>query len=108
MDRHIVGERHYKIARSVREHLSRYRELEDIIAMLGIEELSQEDRLVVERARRIQRYLTQPFNTVSEHTGIAGVRVPLLQTIADCEAFIEGRYDHLTEADCYMKGGIGL
>ncbi|WP_082877857.1 F0F1 ATP synthase subunit beta [Methylomonas koyamae] len=106
MDRHVLGERHYQVARAVREHLSRYRELEDIIAMLGIEELSVEDRRIVERARRLQRYLTQPFVTVADHTGLPGVRVPLQQTIADCEAFIAGKYDPLSEADCYMKGAM--
>lgn len=106
MDHHVLGERHYRIARTVREHLSRYRELEDIIAMLGIEELSQEDRLIVERARRLQRYLTQPFNVVADHSGIPGVRVPLEQTISDCEAIIDGNYDHLSEADCYMRGAM--
>ena len=106
IDHRIVGDRHYLVARTVREHLARYRELEDIIAMLGIEELSPEDRRIVERARRLQRYLTQPFNTVADHTGIAGARVPLVQTIADCEAFIDGKYDHLPEAECYMKGGM--
>lgn len=106
MDHHIIGQRHYQVARSVREHLSRYQELEDIIAMLGIEELSTEDRRIVERARRLQRYLTQPFVTVADHTGIPGVRVPLEQTIADCEAFMDGRYDQLSETDCYMKGAM--
>ena len=74
--------------------------------MLGIEELSQEDRRIVERARRLQRYLTQPFNSVADHTGIPGASVPLEQTIADCEGFIEGRFDHLSEADCYMRGAM--
>jgi len=106
MDHHILGDRHYQVARAVREHLSRYRELEDIIAMLGIEELSQEDRRIVERARRLQRYLTQPFTTVADHTGMPGVRVPLAQTITDCEAFMGGQYDQLSEADCYMKGAM--
>ena len=106
MDRRVLGDRHYQVARGVREHLSRYRELEDIIAMLGIEELSQEDRRIVERARRLQRYLTQPFITVAEHTGMPGVRVPLAQTIADCEAFMAGKYDGLSEADCYMQGAM--
>jgi len=106
MDRRILGDRHYQVAKSVREHLSRYRELEDIIAMLGIEELSAEDRLIVERARRLQRYLTQPFITVADHTGMPGVRVPLAQTIADCEALMTGKYDQLSEADCYMKGAL--
>jgi F-type H+-transporting ATPase subunit beta len=106
MDHRILGDRHYQVARAVREHLSRYRELEDIIAMLGIEELSREDRRIVERARRLQRYLTQPFMTVAEHTGMPGVRVPLAQTIADCEAFLAGKYDGLSEADCYMQGAM--
>jgi F-type H+-transporting ATPase subunit beta len=106
MDQRILGDRHYRVARAVREHLSRYHELEDIIAMLGIEELSKEDRRIVERARRLQRYLTQPFNTVADHTGIPGVRVPLERTIADCEAFIDGKYDRMSEADCYMKGAM--
>jgi F-type H+-transporting ATPase subunit beta len=106
LDRHVVGERHYRVAQAVREHLARYKELEDIIAMLGMQELSPEDRRVVERARRLQRYLTQPFHVVADHTGIAGARVPLTQTIADCEAFLDGRYDSLPESDCYMRGAM--
>lgn len=106
MDHRILGERHYGIARAVREHLARYNELEDIIAMLGIEELSAEDRRIVERARRLQRYLTQPFHVVSAHSGMAGATVPLEQTLADCEGFIEGRFDTLSEADCYMRGAM--
>lgn len=106
MDKRILGERHYQVARAVREHLSRYRELEDIIAMLGIEELSQEDRKIVERARRLQRYLTQPFITVADHTGLPGMHVALAQTITDCEGFLDGKYDQLSEADCYMKGAM--
>lgn len=106
MDRRVLGERHYQTARAVREHLARYQELEDIIAMLGIEELSQNDRRIVERARRLQRYLTQPFAVVADHTGIAGARVPLAQTIVDCEGIIAGRYDSSSEADCYMRGAM--
>ncbi len=106
LDRRVVGERHYQTAHAVREHLARYRELEDIIAMLGIEELSAEDRRIVERARRLQRYLTQPFAVVADHTGIPGTSVPLAQTIADCEAIVAGRYDSLSEADCYMRGAM--
>jgi F-type H+-transporting ATPase subunit beta len=106
LDRRIVGDRHYRIARAVREHLARYDELEDIIAMLGIEELSGEDRRIVERARRLQRYLTQPFNVVKDHSGVPGASVPLEQTLADCEGFLDGRYDHLSEADCYMRGAM--
>lgn len=106
MDRHFLGERHYAVAEGVREHLARYQELEDIITMLGIEELSEKDRLMVRRARRLQRYLSQPFHTVAEHTGIAGVTVPLARTLADCEALLRGEHDDLAEAACYMRGAL--
>jgi F-type H+-transporting ATPase subunit beta len=106
MDRHILGDRHYSVAEKVREHLSRYRELEDIIAMLGIEELSPADRRIVLRARKLQRYLTQPFYVVAEHTGLQGVSLPLGETLRDCEAFISGEYDDLAEDQCYMRGSM--
>jgi F-type H+/Na+-transporting ATPase subunit beta len=106
MDRHTLGARHYGIAEGVREHFSRYKELEDIIAMLGIEELSAKDQTIVMRARRLQRYLTQPFWTTAAHTGIEGVSVPLHQTLADCEDFLRGRYDDLPEERCYMRGSM--
>jgi len=104
MDSRVLGERHYRVANAVREQLARYRELEDIIAMLGMEELSPEDRLIVMRARKLQRYLTQPFYVVSRHTGIAGVSVPLEGTLEDCEAFLRGDYDSVSEDQCYMRG----
>ena len=104
MDVRVLGERHYRVAKAVREQLARYHELEDIIAMLGMEELSPEDRLIVTRARKLQRYLTQPFYVVSRHTGIAGVSVPLEGTLEDCEAFLLGRFDSVSEDQCYMKG----
>jgi F-type H+-transporting ATPase subunit beta len=103
MDRHTLGSRHYGIAEGVREHLARYQELEDIISMLGIEELSAKDRKTVMRARKLQRYLTQPFWTTASHTGIEGVSVPLENTLADCEAFLTGRYDEVPEDQCYLK-----
>ena len=106
MDRHVLGDRHYSVAENVREHLSRYRELEDIIAMLGIEELSPADRRIVLRARKLQRYLTQPFYVVAEHTGLPGVSMPLTETLRDCEAFISGEYDELPEDRCYMRGAM--
>ena len=106
MDRHVLGDRHYNIAEKVREHLSRYRELEDIIAMLGIEELSPSDRRIVLRARKLQRYLTQPFYLVAEHTGLPGLSVPLATTLHDCEAFVHGEYDDLAEDQCYMRGSM--
>jgi F0F1-type ATP synthase beta subunit len=104
MDARVLGDRHYNIAKAVREQLARYHELEDIIAMLGMEELSPEDRRIVVRARKLQRYLTQPFYVVSRHTGIAGVSVPLEGTLEDCEAFLRGDYDLVSEEQCYMRG----
>lgn len=106
-DRQVLGERHYTIAAGVREHLARYRELEDIIAMLGIEELSEQDRRIVMRARKLQRYLTQPFHTTAEHTSIPGVSVPLEAVLGDCDAFLSGRYDGVLEDQCYMRGAMG-
>jgi F-type H+-transporting ATPase subunit beta len=104
MDRHFLGDRHYAISEGVRGHLARYRELENIITMLGMEELSEADRRIVVRARKLQRYLTQPFHVVTEHTGIRGASVPLEVTLTDCEAFLRGDYDGLTEDQCYMRG----
>ncbi len=106
MDRHFLGDRHYAVAEAVREHLARYAELQDVIAMLGLEELSPEDRRIVHRARRLQRYLTQPFHVTAHYTGIPGVSVPLDQTLKDCEDFLAGKYDELPEEACYMKGAM--
>ncbi len=103
MDRHILGDRHYQVAMAVRAHLARYRELEDIITLLGMEELSSEDRLIVARARKLERYLTQPFQVIADQTGIPGKSVTLDETLQDCEDFLEGRFDALSESDCYMK-----
>ncbi|HHA18976.1 MAG TPA: F0F1 ATP synthase subunit beta [Methylophaga sp.] len=106
MDKHTLGERHYMIAEGVREHLARYRELEDIIAMLGIEELSESDRQIVMRARKLQRYLTQPFKVLAQHGQQQGISVPLEQTLDDCEAFLQGQYDEIPEQQCYMRGSM--
>ncbi len=106
MDKHTLGERHYQIAEGVREHLARYRELEDIIAMLGIEELSDSDRRIVMRARKLQRYLTQPFKVLAQHSHQPGISVPLQQTLSDCESFLLGRYDAISEQQCYMRGSM--
>jgi F-type H+-transporting ATPase subunit beta len=106
MDRHTLGERHYTIAEDVRAHLVRYQELEDIIAMLGIEELSPKDRLIVMRARKLQRYLTQPFWVTASHTGIPGASVKLTRTLDDCEDFLLGHFDEVGEKDCYMRGAM--
>ena len=106
MDRHTLGARHYRIAEAVREHLARYQELEDVIAMLGIAELSVKDRKIVMRARKLQRYLTQPFWTTAGHTGIEGVSVAREELLADCEGFIAGKYDEVPEDKCYMRGSM--
>lgn len=106
MDRYNLGDHHYSIAEGVREHLSRYHELEDIITMLGVEELSVQDQKIVSRARKLQHYLTQPFFTTESHSGIKGASVPLQQTLTDCQAFIVGDYDHVPENKCYMRGAM--
>ena len=106
MDRHTLGSRHYDIAEGVRSHLSRYHELEDIITMLGIEELSAKDRRIIMQARKLQRYLTQPFRVITARTGIEGKSVPLTQTLDDCEGFLLGRFDDLPEERCYMRGAM--
>ena len=104
LDREVLGERHYRIAEGVREHFARYRELEDIIAMLGIEELSAKDRQIVMRARKLERYLAQPFWVIASHTGTPGVSVSLEDNLDDCDGFLTGRFDEVPEAQCYMRG----
>ena len=106
MDRYFLGDRHYSVAQAVREHIARYKELEDIITMLGIEELAPRDRVIVERARKLQRYLTQPFHVTAEHSGISGASVPLEVTLKDCEAIVAGKYDSMPEDWFYMKGAL--
>jgi F-type H+-transporting ATPase subunit beta len=106
MDAYTLGKRHYATAEGVREHLARYHELEDIIAMLGIEELSVKDQKIVLRARKLQRYLTQPLWVTASHTGIPGVSVSLEQTLTDCDAFLQGKYDETPEDECYMRGAM--
>jgi len=106
MDRHFLGDRHYAVAQGVREHLARYRELEDIITMLGIEELSPADRTIVMRARKLQRYLTQPFHATAQHTGMPGVSVPLPVTLSDCDGFLSGKFDDVPETACYMRAAM--
>lgn len=106
MDSYFLGERHYATAQAVREHIVRYKELEDIITMLGIEELAPRDRLMVQRARKLQRYLTQPFHVTAEHSGIKGASVLLDVTIQDCEKIVQGHCDSYSEEDFYMKGSL--
>jgi F-type H+-transporting ATPase subunit beta len=106
MDPQILGEEHYNVARSVQGILQRYKSLQDIIAILGMDELSEEDKLTVARARKIQRFLSQPFDVAKVFTGSDGVQVPLEKTIASFKAVVEGKYDHLPEAAFYMVGDI--
>jgi F-type H+-transporting ATPase subunit beta len=106
MDAQFVGERHYKVASEVQRILQRYKELQDIIAILGMDELSEEDKLVVGRARRLQRFLSQPFHVAETFTGIKGKYVKLADTIESFERVAAGEFDHLPEQAFYMKGGI--
>ncbi len=106
MDRHTLGDNHYAIAEGVREAMARYAELEDIITMLGVEELSAHDRLIVMRARKLQRYLTQPFWVSAAYTGMEGKSVALVDTLDDCQAFLRGDYDEIPEDQCYFRGNM--
>ena len=106
MDPKILGDEHYQVARDVQGILQRYKSLQDIIAILGMDELSEEDKLTVARARKIQRFLSQPFDVAKVFTGSDGVQVPLAVTIASFKAVVAGEYDHLPEAAFYMVGGI--
>ncbi|AKH21134.1 F0F1 ATP synthase subunit beta [Sedimenticola thiotaurini] len=106
LDPHIVGEEHYSVARGVQGTLQRYKELKDIIAILGMDELSEEDKLTVARARKMQRFLSQPFFVAEVFTGSPGKYVSVKDTIASFKAILEGEYDHLPEQAFYMVGGI--
>jgi F-type H+-transporting ATPase subunit beta len=106
LDPAIVGEEHYQVARGVQRTLQRYRELQDIIAILGMEELSDEDKLTVNRARRIQRFCSQPFHVAEQFTGIPGKYVPVKETVRGFKEILEGKHDELPEAAFYMVGNI--
>ncbi len=102
----VVGERHYRVAQEVRRTLAEYEELKDIIAMLGIEELSRQDRRAVNQARRLERFLTQPFITTGQFTGHEGRTVPLVQTVEGCERILEGEFEGESEQVLYMIGPV--
>src|SRR5580700_3043096 len=106
LDPKIVGERHYNVARKVQQTLQRYKDLQDIIAILGMDELSEDDKLVVSRARKIQKFLSQPFFVAQVFTGADGKLVDLADTIRGFKELVEGKYDHLPEAAFYMVGAI--
>jgi F-type H+-transporting ATPase subunit beta len=102
----IVGEEHYAVARGVQKVLQRYKDLQDIIAILGMDELSPEDKLTVYRARKIQRFLSQPFHVAEIFTGSKGQYVPIAETIRGFKEILDGKMDEVPEGDFYMKGGI--
>ncbi|HBB67699.1 MAG TPA: F0F1 ATP synthase subunit beta, partial [Elusimicrobia bacterium] len=106
LDPNIIGEEHYQTARGVQKALQRYRELQDIIAILGIDELSDEDKLVVARARKIQKFLSQPLFVAADFNDRPGRYVPLKETIRGFKEIIQGKLDHLPEQVFYMAGGI--
>ena len=106
LDPRIIGEEHYETAREVQRILQTYKSLQDIIAILGMDELSEEDKLVVSRARKIQRFLSQPFHVAEIFTGFPGVFIPLAETVRSFKAIVAGEYDHLPEAAFYMVGTI--
>ncbi len=106
LDPNLIGTEHYEVARAVQGTLQRYKELKDIIAILGMDELSEEDRQTVARARKVQRFLSQPFFVAETFTGAPGKYVTLKDTIRAFKGIVEGEYDHLTEQSFYMVGGI--
>ena len=106
LDPSVVGDEHYQVARQVQEVLQKYKSLQDIIAILGMDELSEEDKLTVARARRIQKFLSQPFHVAEVFTGTPGVFVKLEDTIKGFKGILEGKYDHIPEQAFYMVGTI--
>jgi len=106
LDPQVVGDRHYGVARRVQQTLQKYKDLQDIIAILGMDELSEDDKLVVSRARKIQKFLSQPFFVAAQFTGMQGKLVSLKDTVAGFEEILEGKLDDVSEQDFYMVGGI--
>jgi F-type H+-transporting ATPase subunit beta len=106
LDPRIVGEEHYNVAQAVKQTLQRYKDLQDIIAILGMDELSDDDKLTVSRARKIQRFLSQPFHVAEQFTGFKGKYVPLAETVRSFKEVVDGKYDDLPEQAFYMQGDI--
>src|SRR5205807_7887534 len=107
LDPRIIGDEHYNVARAVKQVLQRYKELQDIIAILGIDELSEEDKLTVSRARKIQRFLSQPFFVAEQFTGLPGKYVPIADTVKSFKEIVDGKHDDLPEQAFYMVGDVG-
>jgi F-type H+-transporting ATPase subunit beta len=106
LDPRVIGDEHYRVARQVKQVLQRYKDLQDIIAILGIDELSEEDKLAVTRARKIQKFLSQPFFVAEQFTGRAGKYVQIADTIRGFREITEGKHDDVPEQAFYMAGGI--
>jgi F-type H+-transporting ATPase subunit beta len=106
LDPNIVGVEHYEVARAVQKVLQKYKDLQDIIAILGMDELSDDDKLTVSRARKIQKFLSQPFFVAEQFTGAVGKYVPIKDTIKSFKEILEGKYDYISEQNFYMKGTI--
>jgi F-type H+-transporting ATPase subunit beta len=106
LDPRIIGEEHYRVARSVKQILQRYKDLQDIIAILGIDELSEDDKLTVSRARKIQKFLSQPFFVASQFTGREGRYVPIADTVRGFKEIVDGKHDDIPEQAFYMMGSI--
>src|SRR5204863_5689805 len=106
LDPLVVGEEHYRTARDVQRVLQRYKDLQDIIAILGVEELSEDDKLTVARARKIERFLSQPMNVAEAFTGTPGVYVPIADTVRGFKEILEGKHDTMPEQAFYMVGTI--
>jgi F0F1-type ATP synthase beta subunit len=106
LDPRVIGDEHYNVARQVKQVLQRYKDLQDIIAILGIDELSEDDKLAVSRARKIQRFLSQPFFVAEQFTGIKGKYVTIAETIRGFKEIVEGKHDALPEQAFYLVGTI--
>jgi F-type H+-transporting ATPase subunit beta len=106
LDPNIVGKEHYDVAREVQRILQRYKDLQDIIAILGMEELSEDDKKLVVRARKIQKFLSQPFFVAEQFTGASGMYVPLADTIRSFREILDGKHDDKPEQEFYMKGAL--
>jgi F-type H+-transporting ATPase subunit beta len=106
LDARVIGDEHYNVARAVKQVLQRYKDLQDIIAILGIDELSEDDKLTVTRARKIQRFLSQPFFVAQQFTGFEGKYVQIADTVRGFKEIVEGKHDELTEQAFYMVGTI--
>jgi F-type H+-transporting ATPase subunit beta len=108
LDPNVIGQEHYLVSRGVQQMLQKYKDLQDIIAILGIDELSEEDQMTVTRARKMQRFLSQPFSVAETFTGMKGQFVKVAETVRGFKEILEGKHDDLPEGAFYMVGGIDM